>query len=170
VIRRLLIITAFTGFMIAGLTGFATTKEPPSPHMGNNTYNTFDISIFYKIKTQQAQMGKQSFEVVSSLKPEPKPIIESAPVRTARPIQSGLATPAQVADWAMTAICETGKNWSMQGPIYSGGLGMLNSTWQAYGGTQFAPNAGLATPQEQVTVALRIQPNAPDPGYCTGSW
>ena len=70
----------------------------------------------------------------------------------------------------MTAICETGGDWGMQGSIYSGGLGFLNETWVAYGGLEFAPNAGLATPEQQVIVAERIQPNPPDVTSCTGSW
>lgn len=80
------------------------------------------------------------------------------------------ASPDQVAAWSMTATCETGGDWSMQGPVYSGGLGMLNATWIAYGGLAFAPNAGLATPAQQVAVALRIQSNPPDVGGCSGAW
>ena len=58
----------------------------------------------------------------------------------------------------------------MQGPIYSGGLGMLNSTWLAYGGGQFAPNAGEASETDQIIVALRIQPYAPDQNGTCSSW
>ena len=83
---------------------------------------------------------------------------------------SKIATDADVAAWQMTATCETSGDWSMQGSMYSGGLGMLNQTWVAYGGLEFAPNAGLATPQQQVTVAMRIQPNPPDVTGCVGPW
>ena len=41
-------------------------------------------------------------------------------------------------EWQHVAICEVGGNWSMVGPVYSG-IGFLNSTWQEYGGEQFAP-------------------------------
>ena len=70
----------------------------------------------------------------------------------------------------MTAQCETGSDWAMEGPVYSGGLGMLNTTWDAYGGQQYAPNAGEATPQEQVNIAEKIQETPPDQGRCNGSW
>jgi Transglycosylase-like domain len=67
------------------------------------------------------------------------------------------------------AVCETGGNWAMQGPTYSG-IGFLNSTWIAYGGLRYAPNAGLATPDEQIIVAMRITGGSiPDQGYCA-SW
>ena len=83
---------------------------------------------------------------------------------------SGINAQQLVADWTETAQCETGQDWSMVGPVYSGGLGMLNTNWVAYGGLQFASNAGYATPIEQVIVARRIQTNPPDVGECNGSW
>lgn len=46
----------------------------------------------------------------------------------------------------------------MRGPTYSGGLGMTNANWQAFGGTQFAPTAATATPAEQMIVANRVEP------------
>lgn len=49
----------------------------------------------------------------------------------------------------------------MRGPLYSGGLGMTNANWVAYGGLAFAPTAGSATPAEQVTVAERVETPAP---------
>lgn len=76
-----------------------------------------------------------------------------------------LVSPAVMAEWAKVATCETGSNWSMQGSMYSGGIGMMNSTWQAYGGTQFAPNAGLATPEQQVYIAVRIEAESGQAGY-----
>ena len=174
-IRRLLITGLFVGCLFAAST---IPKEPPSPQMGDNgKTQIIYVEYFYKVRAAQAQLAKKSQKTAAPVSPKStpvvaKPVVEAAPVRatTTAPVQSGLATPAQVAAWTMTAVCETSGNWSMQGPVYSGGLGMMNSTWIAYGGLQFALNAGLATPQEQVTVAMRIQFNPPDPGYCTGSW
>ncbi len=59
-------------------------------------------------------------------------------------------------DWDGIARCETGGNWSMQGPRYSGGLGFANTTWDAFGGREFAPNAGLASREQQIVVAERV--------------
>jgi hypothetical protein len=59
-------------------------------------------------------------------------------------------------NWDGIARCETGGNWSMQGPRYSGGLGFANSTWDAFGGREFAPNAGLASREQQIVVAERV--------------
>jgi len=85
-------------------------------------------------------------------------------------VNTSIVTPEEEAAWQKVAICEEGGDWSYQGSVYSGGLGMLNSTWVAYGGLQFAPNAGLATIDQQIIIAEKIQPNPPDQNGCSGSW
>jgi hypothetical protein len=59
-------------------------------------------------------------------------------------------------NWDGIARCETGGNWSMRGASFSGGLGFYNGTWSAFGGRQFAPNAGMATREQQIVVAERV--------------
>ena len=67
--------------------------------------------------------------------------------------------------WDEIARCETGGNWSMVGPTYSGGLGIYNGTWNVFGGQQFASNPGLATREQQIIVAERIRAR-----YGFGAW
>ncbi|HEV2309777.1 MAG TPA: transglycosylase family protein, partial [Acidimicrobiia bacterium] len=67
--------------------------------------------------------------------------------------------------WDEIANCETGGNWSMVGPTYSGGLGIYNGTWNAFGGQQFASNPGYATREQQIIVAERIRAR-----YGFGAW
>jgi hypothetical protein len=68
--------------------------------------------------------------------------------------------------WDRIAQCESGGNWSINvGNGYYGGLQMLGSTWQTYGGAEFAPRADLATREQQIVVAERIKA---DVGY--GAW
>ncbi len=59
-------------------------------------------------------------------------------------------------DWDGIARCETGGNWQMRGSTFSGGLGFANSTWSGFGGRQFAPNAGMASREQQIVVAERV--------------
>jgi len=59
-------------------------------------------------------------------------------------------------NWDGIAQCETASNWSMQGSTYSGGLGFANTTWNGFGGREFAPNAGMATREQQIIVAWRV--------------
>ena len=61
--------------------------------------------------------------------------------------------------WDELAQCESGGRWDTvdQGPDgYDGGLGIYRGTWRAFGGLQFAPNAGLATREQQIIVGMRI--------------
>ena len=94
----------------------------------------------------------------------------TSPPTTAPPAPSYSSGAPGVGDWQRVADCETGGDWSMQGSTYSGGLGIANSSWLAYGGGQYAPNAGLATPEEQVAIANAISGGVvPDANGCA-SW
>ena len=60
-------------------------------------------------------------------------------------------------DWAAVARCESGGNWSINtGNGYYGGLQFSQSTWEAYGGTAFAPRADLATQGQQIAIAEKV--------------
>jgi hypothetical protein len=67
-----------------------------------------------------------------------------------------LVSETDMALWSKVAWCETHSNWQHQGWLYEGGLGILHSNWAYYGGYRFAPHAWLATPEQQVWVAKRI--------------
>ena len=73
------------------------------------------------------------------------------------------------AEWQHVAICEVGGNWSMTGPAYSG-IGFMNATWNAYGGTHYAPYAGLATRDEQIVIGMKVvNGRVPDQNGCSPS-
>lgn len=56
--------------------------------------------------------------------------------------------------WEAVAQCESSGNWSINtGNGFSGGLQFTPSTWDAYGGTQYAPMAYEATEAQQIAVA-----------------
>ncbi len=77
---------------------------------------------------------------------------------TAIPLIAGptVAHAATTADWERLAVCESGGNWSINtGNGYYGGLQFSGSTWNAFGGGEFASRADLATPEEQMVVANR---------------
>jgi LysM repeat protein len=71
-----------------------------------------------------------------------------------------LSSPAQAAtphDWTGVAQCESGGNWKINtGNGYYGGLQFSQSTWAAYGGTELAPRADLATSAQQVDIAEKV--------------
>jgi hypothetical protein len=66
------------------------------------------------------------------------------------------ASAASDADWDRLAQCESGGNWQINtGNGYYGGLQFSQSTWNGYGGQEFAPRADLATREQQIVVAER---------------
>ncbi|RTL64714.1 MAG: LysM peptidoglycan-binding domain-containing protein [Pseudonocardiaceae bacterium] len=67
------------------------------------------------------------------------------------------ANAATDATWDRVAACESGGNWSIStGNGYYGGLQFTASTWKAYGGTAYAPQANQATKAEQIAVAEKV--------------
>ena len=60
--------------------------------------------------------------------------------------------------WDAIAQCESGGDWSINtGNGYSGGLQFAQGTWLGHGGGEFAPQAHLATREQQIAVAERVQ-------------
>nr|WP_304505769.1 resuscitation-promoting factor [Corynebacterium sp. TAE3-ERU12] len=68
--------------------------------------------------------------------------------------------------WDQLAQCESGGNWAIDnGNGFSGGLQFTDSTWAAYGGTEYAPRASQASREQQIAVAERVQA-----GQGWGAW
>ena len=64
---------------------------------------------------------------------------------------------AEEYDWDGVAQCESSGNWSINtGNGYYGGLQFGASTWDAYGGTAYAPRADLASRAQQIAVAEKV--------------
>ncbi|MFK4144840.1 transglycosylase family protein [Streptomyces sp. NPDC004065] len=72
-------------------------------------------------------------------------------------IGAGAAHAADSATWNKVAACESSGDWSVNtGNGYYGGLQFTRSTWEAYGGTRYAPRADLATRAQQIAVAEKV--------------
>jgi LysM repeat protein len=70
---------------------------------------------------------------------------------------AGTAHGADVDTWNKVAACEATNNWSINtGNGYYGGLQFAQSTWEAFGGTRYAPRADLATKDQQIAVAEKV--------------
>lgn len=70
------------------------------------------------------------------------------------------AAPAQAAPestWDKLAACESSGNWSINtGNGYYGGVQFSQSTWEAFGGSEYASRADLATRDQQIAIAERV--------------
>jgi murein DD-endopeptidase MepM/ murein hydrolase activator NlpD len=72
-------------------------------------------------------------------------------------VAAGTANAADAATWNKVAACESSGNWSVNsGNGFYGGLQFTQSTWEAYGGTRYAPRADLAGRAEQMAVAEKV--------------
>ncbi|WP_330241795.1 transglycosylase family protein [Streptomyces sp. NBC_00525] len=76
----------------------------------------------------------------------------------ALPLLAAAPAGAASADvWEKVAACESTGNWHINnGNGYFGGLQFTRSTWAAYGGTEYAPRADLATRDQQIAVAEKV--------------
>lgn len=94
---------------------------------------------------------------------------EATPIVAPVAVVVDTVTPYERAAWGRVAMCEEGGNWQADGPRFSGGLGITRANWSIYGGLQYASEAALATPDQQIMVAERIQAYPPDQHGCS-SW
>ncbi|MFE3020048.1 transglycosylase family protein [Streptomyces sp. NPDC059256] len=70
---------------------------------------------------------------------------------------AGTAEAASVDVWEKVAACESTNQWTINtGNGYYGGLQFSQSTWEAYGGREYAPRADLASKAQQIVVAERV--------------
>lgn len=70
---------------------------------------------------------------------------------------AGAAEAADVSTWDKVAACESSNDWNINtGNGYYGGLQFTQSTWEAYGGTRYAPRADLASKDQQIAVAEKV--------------
>ena len=69
---------------------------------------------------------------------------------------AGTASASSV-NWTAIANCESSGDWAANtGNGFYGGLQFTQSTWDAYGGDQYAASANLASEADQITVAEAV--------------
>ena len=73
-------------------------------------------------------------------------------------LSAGTAAAADDSTWNALAQCESGGNWHINtGNGYYGGIQFSQGTWGAFGGTQYASRADLATRGQQIATAEKVQ-------------
>lgn len=79
--------------------------------------------------------------------------VAGAPFAVAAPAQA-----ASDATWDQLAECESGGDWDINtGNGFYGGLQFTASTWDAFGGEEYANNAHQASREQQILIAERVQ-------------
>ena len=134
-------VTAVLG-TIGALGGMAAASDQPGrPHALRRAPVAIEPSLVAASAAVQAR-AEQRYSVA---------VLENAAAQQTAQQVSGDSI------WDRIAACETQGDWSMRGPSFSGGVGFANSTWSSFGGTEFAPNAGQATREQQIIVAERVR-------------
>ncbi|MEV0701103.1 transglycosylase family protein [Saccharopolyspora sp. NPDC050389] len=83
-------------------------------------------------------------------------------------VRVGGKQPPSSGVWDKLVQCEAGGNWAINtGNGYYGGLQFNKSTWDAYGGDQYAPYPHQASREQQIAVAEKVRA-ARGGGY--GAW
>lgn len=106
------------------------------------------------------EIRKEDGKVVSETVVKETELAPAAPAIIKRGTKEKPATPsvANGSVWDALAQCEATGNWSINtGNGFSGGLQFTPSTWLAYGGGQYAPMAYMASREEQIAVAQKVQ-------------
>lgn len=74
-----------------------------------------------------------------------------------KPTTVSAAAVASGSVWDQLAQCESGGNWSINtGNGFTGGLQFVDSTWLGLGGGVYAPQAYLATREQQIAIAEKV--------------
>jgi LysM repeat protein len=73
------------------------------------------------------------------------------------PVAMAGSASADSVNWTAIANCESSGDWAANtGNGFYGGLQFTQSTWDAYGGDQYASSANLASESDQITVAEAV--------------
>lgn len=106
------------------------------------------------------QIRKENGKVVAETVVKEKELAPATAAVVKRGTKEKPAAPA-VANgsvWDAIAQCESTGNWAINtGNGFSGGLQFTPSTWLAFGGGQYAPMAYMATREQQIAVAEKVQ-------------
>ena len=93
-------------------------------------------------------------EVSSTVLREPAPAI----VRVGTKPEPQVPAVSNGSTWDAIAHCEATGNWAINtGNGFYGGLQFTQGTWAGFGGTEYAPRADLATREQQIAVAEKVQ-------------
>ena len=108
---------------------------------------TFDVHTVNGV-----EVGRN--ETASKTLTEPQPAI----VRVGTKAKPAVPASGRASTWDALAQCEATGNWAINtGNGFYGGLQFTQQTWAGFGGTQYAPRADLATREQQIAIAEKVQ-------------
>ena len=138
--------------MIITLQSCTTTQpEPPAQTAEPIEFTGYDFATAAGTALQNLEIFLQSLPTTSTTVPKP-----------AQNSTNDTSTTVNLTDhadvWDQLAQCESGGRWDYP-PVtggFSGGIMFHIGTWRAMGGTEHAPDAYLATREQQIDIAERV--------------
>ncbi len=136
------------------------TREVTTEGVEGSQTVTFTVTTTDGVETSRVQTGvtvdQAPVDEQVSVGTKPRPAA-AAPAPSSGG-NTGASAPASTTglNWDALARCEAGGNWAINtGNGYYGGLQYNISTWNAYGGGEFASRPDLATREQQIAVGER---------------
>ena len=139
----------------------ASTSETsvPTQPAEVNPNSAFATAAQYEAEVaQQKQQQLDEFFVELARQEQAKKAQAAHAAAPAAAPQREYATADGAGRWDQLSICESGGNWAYP-PVaggFSGGIMFHIGTWRSNGGLEFAPDAYLATREQQIIVAERV--------------
>ena len=119
-----------------------------------------ETKVIHRTVTVNGQVESEGVAEEKEVKKAKPALIARGTKQAVNAGNTGAAAPAVASGsvWDSLAQCESGGNWAINtGNGFSGGLQFTPSTWAGHGGTAYAPSAHLATREQQIAIAERVQ-------------
>jgi len=117
---------------------------------------TYRVTVTDGVETSRQQLSSTvttppvDEQVAVGTKDRPAPQATPAATSNTGAVPPGSSTGL---NWDALARCEAGGNWAINsGNGYYGGLQYNVSTWNSYGGNEYAPRPDLATREQQIAI------------------
>ena len=124
--------------------GETAVDDPGAPGEQSVTFDVHTVN--------GAEVGRT--ETASAVLAEPRPVV----IRVGTKSKPAVPASGRGSTWDALAQCEATGNWAINtGNGFYGGLQFTQQTWAAFGGTQYASRADLATREQQIAVAEKVQ-------------
>ncbi|MEE2031565.1 transglycosylase family protein [Rhodococcus chondri] len=113
-------------------------------------------SVTFEVHTVDGkEVGRT--EKASTVLAEPQPVVVRSGTKP-KPAAPAVPASGRASTWDSIAQCEATGNWAINtGNGFYGGLQFTQQTWAGFGGTQYAPRADMATREQQIAVAEKVQ-------------
>jgi len=154
--RTVVIIILFLFLLVLLIGGIRENKDSDeTSRVNTDQLSQQSVDKKFLMLTSTTTIPPTTTTTTTTTPPQP-PTTTTAPPT---PVSAAAQPPRDGVDWYAIAMCESSlgtgaPQWHINtGNGYYGGLQFSHSTWIAYGGGQYADNAHLTSPENQIAIA-----------------